>query len=298
MSGTSSSVRGWVKYVCLFCGLLLVLGSLSGMAWTGNSAWKLWQKAHVPAAAANPKDPKAPKLPAVRIPIDAITPLAGWFMGEVIGLFIGIRLLQVPGKKRDEAADAALVQTSEPVPVSTVPAKVARRSASKRWQSCNVLQVGPDTRRIWSFGTGKNGFAVNQEQLVPVAAPLPVNLVGRDWKVLFQPKLNIAWLPVEQVFLRVAQLPVSEFDETLAMVELQLEKLSPLPVTQIVWSVQVLPQKLDNLQTVIVIIMARDLVEKFLGELEGQGYLADRLELPILDQMQATVVKADGVHLC
>ena len=42
------------------------------------------------------------------------------------------------------------------------------------------------------------------------------------------------------------------------MVELQLEKLSPMPVTQIVWSIQVLPHAEGNLQTVIVMIVARN----------------------------------------
>ena len=50
----------------------------------------------------------------------------------------------------------------------------------------------------------------------------------------------------------------SDFDETLAMVELQLEKLSPMPVTQIVWSIQVLPHAEGNLQTVIVMIVSRN----------------------------------------
>jgi len=52
-----------------------------------------------------------------------------------------------------------------------------------------------------------------------------------------------------------------------------------------------------NLQTVIVIMMSRELVEKFLGSLEGQGYLADRLELPILDELLATPVTADGAYI-
>ena len=174
---------------------------------------------------------------------------------------------------------------------------MGKKLKKTRWNSCNVLQIGAETRRLWTFNAGKNGFNLTQEQSIAAADPLPVNAVGRNWKLLFQPKLNIAWLPVEQVFLRVAQLPVSDFDETLAMVELQLEKFSPLPVTQIVWSVQVLPHQVDNLQTVIVIMMARDLVEKFLGELEGQGYLADRLELPMLDQLQATTIAADGAYI-
>lgn len=121
--------------------------------------------------------------------------------------------------------------------------------------------------------------------------------MAKDWKTLFQPKLNIAWLPFEQVFLRVTQLPAGDFNETLSMVELQLEKLSPLPVTQIVWNIQILPHRVDNLQTVIVIIVARDLVQEFLGQLEGQGYLADQLELPMLDQLQATPIGGDGAWI-
>ena len=81
------------------------------------------------------------------------------------------------------------------------------------------------------------------------------------------------------------------------MVELQLEKLSPMPVTQIVWSIQILPHAEGNLQTVIVMIVSRNEVEEFLGQLEGQGYLADRLELPLLDQLQATTITQNGAWI-
>ncbi|HEX3797698.1 MAG TPA: hypothetical protein VH413_03270 [Verrucomicrobiae bacterium] len=296
----------WLSVLCLTLGLIFVLGALYGMTDTGMKGYALWKKAHAPVAAVTPPpktpvNPKAPKTaspaapaPKVHISMDAIAPLAEYFIAELVMFFIGVRLLQVPGKKAKAAKEAAAF--GETSPVSAVAAKTARASA-KRWQSSNVLQVGAESRRLWSFGAAKGGFTLAQDQNIPTAAPLPPNVVGRDWTALFQPKLNIAWLPVEQVFLRVAQLPIADFDETLSMVELQLEKLSPLPVTQIVWSIQVLPQRVDNLQTIIVIIMARDLVEKFLGELEGQGFLADRLELPILDQMQATAVKADGAYI-
>jgi hypothetical protein len=101
-------------------------------------------------------------------------------------------------------------------------------------------------------------------------------------------------LPPEHVFLRIIQLPRASFEETLSMVELQLEKLSPMPVTHVVWSVQLLPHSVENMQTAIVIIAARNVVEEFLGKLEEQGYLADRLELPLLDQLQATTVSENG----
>src|SRR6267154_1409721 len=77
--------------------------------------------------------------------------------------------------------------------------------------------------------------------------------------------------------------------QSLSMVELQLEKLSPVPVTQIVWTLQILPQApAENIQTVIVVIVERRVVEEFLGRLETQGYLADQLQVPMLDQLAAT----------
>ena len=127
------------------------------------------------------------------------------------------------------------------------------------------------------------------------------------------------WLPPENVFLRVIQLPRSNFEETFAMVELQLEKLSPMPVAQIVWTIQILSRysnpprqneaetgakaeaatsaetKAEDLQTVVVVIAERSVVEEFLGKLEGRGYFADRLEVPMLDQLEATPATEDGL---
>ena len=189
-----------------------------------------------------------------------------------------------------------------PAPIAAVPSKVTakqlqQKSAKVVIDSCNVLQTGPDARHLWQFDARNNRFALIRAQTTPAGEPLPAKAVSKDWRSLFQHKLNIAWLPPEHVFLRVAQFPKSEFNETLAMVELQLEKLSPMPVAQIAWSVQVLPQTVGDLQTVIVIIVARNVVEEFLGQLEGQNYLADRLELPILDQLQATTITQDGAWI-
>ena len=166
-----------------------------------------------------------------------------------------------------------------------------------RWQFCNVLHVGPDACRLWQFDAKTAGCTLNREQTGAVGEPLPFSLVAKSWRSLWQPRLNVAWLPPENVFLRVIELPKSNFTETLAMVELQLEKLSPLPVTQIVWMIHVLPEKTAELQTVIVVIAARHAVEEFLGKLEGQGYLADRLEVPMLDELEATSITEDGAWI-
>ena len=169
------------------------------------------------------------------------------------------------------------------------------RTAAVRW--CNVLGAGVQGRQLWHFSARGGSFVLNREQGIAPGAALPAGLIAKDWRALFQRKLNIAWLPPEQVFLRVAQFPASDYTETVAMVELQLEKLSPMPVAQIVWSIYVLPQVHDNQQTVIVMMAARNGVEEFLGQLEGQGFLADRLKMPALDQLQATPITSEGTWI-
>ena len=178
-----------------------------------------------------------------------------------------------------------------------------------RWQFCNILQVADGAHRLWQFDAKGGGFALNREHHAAPGESLPFNVIAKTWRSLWQPKLNVAWLPPENVFLRVIELPRSGFGETLAMVELQLEKLSPIPVTQIVWTIHVLPRrseaagdtvdsdepKPDDLQTVVVVIAARHAVEEFLGKLEDRGYLADRLEAPMLDQLEATPAAGDGL---
>jgi hypothetical protein len=166
-----------------------------------------------------------------------------------------------------------------------------------RWNSCNVLQTAPDANRLWQFDAKGGGFVLNRELDSAPGQSLPPKSVAKSWGALWQPKLNIAWLPSENVFLRVIELPKSTFDETLAMVEFQLEKLSPIPVTQIVWTLHILPTAVENLQTIIVVIVERRVVEEFLGKLEGAGYLADRLEVPMLDQLEAMPVTEDGAWI-
>jgi Tfp pilus assembly protein PilN len=175
-----------------------------------------------------------------------------------------------------------------------------------RWHSCNVLQVGANSRRVWQFDCN-GSFKLEREQTIPPGQPLPPNLVAKSWRTLWQKKLNVAWLPPENVFLRVLQLPNADFTETLSMVEFQLEKISPLPVAQIVWSIHTLPSRnapqpvvegqsetQPQSQTVIVTIVERSIVEDFLGNLELEGFLADRLEVPMLDSLTTARIERDG----
>lgn len=174
-----------------------------------------------------------------------------------------------------------------------------------RWHSCNILQSSKDVRHLWQFSAGGK-ISLQREVATLPAEPLPAKIIGKDWHTLFQPKLNVAWLPPDQVFLRVVQIPKGDPAETQSMLELQLEKLSALPVAQVVWGYELLqgtatPDAMTTLegqmQTAIVIIVARAHVEEFLGQLETQQYLADRLELPLLDQLRATPIREDGAYI-
>jgi hypothetical protein len=165
-----------------------------------------------------------------------------------------------------------------------------------RWNTCNVLHAASDTQQLWQFSAGGK-FPLQKDETRLLHEPLPAKLVDKDWQTLIQPKLNVAWLPADRAFLRVVHLPKSDFEETRAMVDLQLEKLSPLPVAQIIWGFELLPHTDPAMQTVVVIIAARHHVEEFLGQLETRGFLADRLEVPFLDQLIATTIDEDGVWI-
>lgn len=166
-----------------------------------------------------------------------------------------------------------------------------------RWQFCNVLHTGPESRRLWQFNASGAKFNLLREETKLPTEALSRKLIAKDWEALVQPRLNVAWLAPEKVFVRVIQLPKGEPDEIQSMLDLQMEKLSPLPTAQIVWSYEILEQPAGEMLTAIVVIVARHVVEEFLGQLEAGGFLADRLEVPLLDQLRATRVETDGAWI-
>jgi len=194
-----------------------------------------------------------------------------------------------------------------PAPVETAPLSAAATPVrTKRWSSYNVLHLAADAKRLWQFDAKGSGLVLSREHRVPPTQPVPAKIGAKSWTSLWQPKLNIAWLPPENIFFRVVELPLSSPEETVSMVELQMEKLSPLPVAQMVWTMHVLgtrtaPAKGDappeHLQTVVVVIVARAAVESFLGRLEQEGFQADQLEAPMLDQLEVISPKEDGTWI-
>jgi hypothetical protein len=168
---------------------------------------------------------------------------------------------------------------------------------TKRWHHCNVLDARQERRQLWQFGRDGSGAKLLSDRVVLSTDPLPERQVGRTLTDLWQPKLNVGWLPASQVFLRVIHLPPCDAKELPGMVELQIERLSPLPVAQIVWTFEGLSEPDAQTQTVVVIIAARSLVEEVLGQLESGGFQADRLELPQVQELLATPLSGDGVWL-
>lgn len=221
-------------------------------------------------------------------------------------LLVGIVCYSISKKltkqSKETAAGAEPAKQAEP---SFVPRKISASKSPSSFNSCNVLQLGGAARQLWHFESRSGQLVLQREQPIAAGQPLPSHLVAKTWRTLWQKRLNIGWLPPEKVFLRALQLPKVDFAETLSMVEFQLEKLSPLPVAQIAWSVHVLPQTHvapaaegqpdpPQTQTIIVTIVSRNLVEEFLGSLEQEGFLADRLEVPMLDNLATTRVAGDG----
>jgi len=169
--------------------------------------------------------------------------------------------------------------------------------AAKKWPTCNVFQPGADRYQVWHFDLKSRKYVAKGSNSLPANQPLPVGVAGKGWQSLVQPKLNVAWLPAESVFLRVVQLPQCGPEELAPMVDLQLEKLSPLPVAQIVWSAQSLGDGEAGMQTVLVVIAGLDATEAFLGRIEEVGLLVDRLDVPAVDQLMALKPEGDGAWI-
>ena len=148
-----------------------------------------------------------------------------------------------------------------------------------RWNTCHILDVLTGTPRLWDFDAKGDGFVLDHEHTGKAGVALSGH-AAKSWSSLWRKKLNVAWLPAEQVFLKVVELPQSSFEETLSMVELQLERLSPMPVTQIVWTLHLLPRHTapapdaPALQTAVVVLVERERgggVSRPVGEPELPG---------------------------
>ena len=167
------------------------------------------------------------------------------------------------------------------------------------WKSCNLLEPTAAGRRLWQFSASSKSVRLSAEMNVPEGESPAAKVVAKPWTDMFSRKMNIATLPPEKVFLRVVDLPACEPGELLPMLEFQVEELSPLPMTQAVWSAEPVPGPTNEAgtQTVLVMVTSRDAVEERLVDLEAEGFLADRVEAPLLRELLANEPKEDGAHI-
>jgi hypothetical protein len=166
---------------------------------------------------------------------------------------------------------------------------------ASRHQSCLVLSAGTESTRLWPFDAGRDVVKPQPPVVLAAAVTIPAKLAGRDWDQLVRPRLDVAWYAAEGVFLQILELPTADPVEAASMVELQLEKLSPLPVNQVVWSVELLGTH-GAATTVLVVLAARNQVEARLAVMEEQGFVADRLEVALVRALVRTV-QGDGLWL-
>ena len=150
----------------------------------------------------------------------------------------------------------------------------------KKWHECNIVQIVEPTAHLWQFNASDRGFALKSELKENDGNPLPQKTVGKTWKNLIQARLNIGWIPESQAFLRTVQMPECEAEELKQMLEFQLEKLSPAPVSQIAWTYELIESAVPGQVTVLLVIVESDAIEKQLEDFEQAGFQADRLEVP------------------
>jgi len=168
---------------------------------------------------------------------------------------------------------------------------------SKRYQSCAVLATTPLGRRVWQFDVSRNRLKPSGELRFEPGKPLPKRLRSKDWQALFQPCLRVAWLPTEAAFVRAVQLPSGDPSELGALVEFQLDKISPLPVAQIVWTAYSAPHPDGRQQTALVILAARAAVEEFLNQQAAEGFVTHQMDLPLVRAWRALQPSSDGLWL-
>ena len=160
-----------------------------------------------------------------------------------------------------------------------------------------MLAPTADDRTLWSFSRKGDQATLESEKRFAVGARLPAEQVAKTLRETWQPRLNIAWLPADKVFLRVVELPPAEPAEVPALIEFQLERLSPLPAAQSVWTFELLSGGPSEPITAIVAIVDREVVEAQLKDLEAVGYRPDRLELPALSELLAVMKPGAGVYI-
>lgn len=176
--------------------------------------------------------------------------------------------------------------------------KKKKKARKQKWTDCNVMHVTPDAKQLLYFSVSEKQVAQKSKLKHSEETPLPPRQIEQTWRQFLHKRLNIAWLPAEHIFLRIVHLPKGEdLAETRQMLEFQLEKLSPVPVGQIVWTFETLPCPDPAQQTVLLVLAERSAIETLLGDLEQVGYQSDRIEFPRLHALASDPIDGDRVRI-
>lgn len=170
----------------------------------------------------------------------------------------------------------------------------SRKSAPS---GCNLLVLHGASRRLFQFQVSKGRPEPAGDLAVAEGAALPEKAVGRDWRFLLRPRLDLAWLPMDTVFIRTVELPACDPAEVAGMVEFQIERISPMPPAQVVWTVETVPHADGGGQTAVVTLAARSGVDAFIGDLESGGYVVDALVNPLLRELLDSPAPREGLHV-
>ncbi|HYE30294.1 MAG TPA: hypothetical protein VEH27_02605, partial [Methylomirabilota bacterium] len=90
---------------------------------------------------------------------------------------------------------------------------------AKKIHSCNVLDLAHEQPRLWRFDARNGGVKLDGEMPITPGTPVPPRVGAKGWQSLFRTRLNIVWIPSDQLFLRVLQLPASDITELVSMLE-------------------------------------------------------------------------------
>lgn len=153
----------------------------------------------------------------------------------------------------------------------------------RNYPLCHIVFQEDGTTHLKSFAARGKNFAFQKSISVDESEAFPKVTYDKTWKSAFSPSLNVAILPASEVFYRILNLPTVEESEIPEMVELQLERISPLPPNQIYWSWEILR---DHEQTgesnhtnVLVSIVEQKTVHNFCSDLESRNFYADMVSI-------------------
>lgn len=167
---------------------------------------------------------------------------------------------------------------------------------STRENVCHVLVDADTAGQVLLFERTKEGVRETGQVAVGANGAVPAKVGARDWQLLLKPRLDVAWMSGEDVCLRLIELPTSDRAEVSSMVDIQLEKISPLPPGQVVAGFEILGALPSGGFSVLVVIAPRTSVETRLDALRSRGFVVDRLDVAMARELVSQATE-DGLWI-